>query len=170
MKKVMIGIIAVMLLAGVAAIASNLGKDSEAEKTPQDSTPPDEVITKEETTKEETAGEETNMSETDQNGVILFKVEDYTIKRDSVVLTGKKCGAFLWWTPDEDFVTSYDVPTEVEVPNEVTMDYYTEYNYYAAVEFTGGEMGHYFGDIYKNASIKAQYIYLHMQNGEVVYI
>ena len=110
------------------------------------------------------------ISETEQNGVILFKIEGYSVFDSSVILIGNKCGAFLRWTPDEDFVTTAEISAKYDVPNEVEIDYYTEYIYHSIVEHKGGSVGDYFRNIYENVPIKSDYVYIHLHNGQVVYI
>jgi hypothetical protein len=149
----------------ISQISQYVAADKEAENT-------EESIAKEiKESMPNTAKEvDESTSETEQNGVILFKIEGYTITENSVVLAGKKCGAFLRWTPDEDFVTTAEIPAGFDVPNAVEMDYYTEYVYHSVVEHKGGSLGNYFSNIYESVPIKADFVYLHLQNGQVVYI
>jgi uncharacterized protein YxeA len=154
MKKVVIWMIAVVLLVGSTATAFHLGKNSETAQQPQKSS----------SIKETPNSAEIEQTEIEQNGIILFNIEDYSTKHNSVVLEGKKCGAFLSWTPDEDFVTSDETPAVFDISNEVIMDYYTGIDY-GIVELTGGEVRQHYVKFYRG-----EFIYLHLYSGKVVYI
>lgn len=180
MKKVVIGILAVVLLVGATVSAFYLGKQAGAPPVVQELTPAEDNVAEDNVAKDlgandevtgaDVAGEGINVVESNGDGVILFKIENFILTDDSVVLEGKRCGAFLRWTPDEDWVTSHEEPAKFEVSNEVIMDYYTAYIQHSVVEITGGEVGDYFNTIYEDAHIKAKFVYLHMQNKEVIYI
>ena len=169
MKKVVICLIILILLAGSATAAYYLGEKSGKAQLPPHVPATVEVANaantgKAEINQTELGQTETDQTKIDQTGVILFKIEDYIKKESSIILKGTKRGAFLYWTPDEDFVTSDETPAEFEIPNDVIMDYYTGIDY-GIVELTGGEVGLYYDKLYKG-----EFIYLHLNDENVVYI
>ena len=155
MKKIITWMVMTIVLLSAIVTAYNLGAKSTQ----------GQMSSKLESSEENIAINETNQSE-----IILFRVEDYIINDESVILIGAKCGAFLRWTPDEDFVTSYILPAKYEINYETEMDYYTKYYDYGTIELIGGNIGEYFSNIFETASIKVDYIYLHIHNSNVMFI
>ena len=157
MKKVIVWIIALAVLAGTAAAAFHLGRTWETPDTAG--------------TEENKVGQaEIKEPKVKDDGIVLFRIESFTMGDDSVLLSGKECGAFLTWTPDDDWITTRELPAEFAVPNDADIDYCPEWAEYATIEIAGSSAGRYFGDIYEKASVKAEYVYLHLQDGVVITI